>query len=113
MSSHTWLPKKPTGYVWDMALKTHGRLAEIICKEFAIDLAALRGTVRTDAIVDARMAYAYIMRFTLRATYFRIGTDLGGRHHSTAINLIRRAENFIDTRQPAGLKILEIQKMLS
>jgi len=98
------------GYVWDFT--EDKTLIQRVARLFGVTISEIRGPSKESTLVSARMAYAYIMR-SAGATYYRIGYDLGNRNHCTVINLVRRAQNFIDMNYPEGIKILSLTQTKS
>jgi len=109
MSSHTWLPKRRRGYEWDMSRRNNQILTDLVCRAFGITPAMLCIRDKHFDIVNARMTYAYVLRYTTTSTLFRIAADLGYGDHSTVIHLLNRAERFLFTKEESAAKMLQVQ----
>ena len=83
-----------------------------VCAEFGIDLIDVKGVRRTNEIVDARTTVALLLRNRSKATYPLIGLTLGGRDHTTAINLVERGEALLKTNPVFAAKIAAVEAML-
>lgn len=55
-------------------------------------VAAIRGPVRYARLVDARHVAAWLLR-QLGLSYPDIGANLGGKHHTTSMEAVRRVDS--------------------
>jgi chromosomal replication initiator protein len=62
------------------------RIAQVVSDYYGVDMDALRGQKRDKAIVGPRQIAMYLMREETEASLLRIGSELGGRDHSTVLH---------------------------
>ncbi len=65
---------------------TPERVARAVSEYYGVDLEALRGQKRDKAIVVPRQIAMFLMREETDASLLRIGSELGGRDHSTVLH---------------------------
>ena len=66
------------------------KIIEKVCKAFEVNQKMLFGDTRTAHVVEARVAFAKILREQEGYDYNRIGNLLGGKSHSTGLRLVKR-----------------------
>lgn len=69
-------------------MTTPRQIIDETCRQFQLSTAELLGPRRMDWFVQARHRAAWRMRWELRMSYPEIGRRLGGRHHSTIMQLL-------------------------
>ncbi len=65
---------------------TLDKIAQAVADYYGVDLEVLRGQKRDRAIVVPRQIAMYLMRAETDVSLLRIGTELGGRDHSTVLH---------------------------
>lgn len=76
-----------------------GRIATIL----GVSTDDLRGSYQGRGIVDARHAAMWAIRKSTNASLPQIGRDLGGKHHTTVLHAIRKAEAALSQETKAEL----------
>ena len=72
---------------------TFAAILDAACQQFEVTRAEVLGPSRLARIVDARSATAWAARRRMRrGSYQEIGHLLGGRHHTTIMLSVRRAD---------------------
>ncbi|PPE05890.1 chromosomal replication initiator protein DnaA [Williamsoniiplasma lucivorax] len=91
------------------------KIKEIVAEKYGIPFKTLDGKVRTSVIVNARHIAMYLTREILGHSLTAIGSEFGGRDHTTVMSGIQKVEKTILTdknfkNQIEGLKNLVISK---
>lgn len=73
-------------------------LLVIVCNYFKIDMELVVSKSRETNLVTIRMIYSYIAFIYFRINKSEIGRLLGGRDHSTIINLLCQCRRYIDNK---------------
>ncbi|PPE06669.1 DnaA ATPase domain-containing protein [Mesoplasma corruscae] len=71
------------------------RIKEIIGDKFGVSVKAIDGKARTTAIKDARHVAMFFVKILLNHTSTQIGSEFGGRDHSTVLSAISKIEKNI------------------
>lgn len=71
------------------------RIKEIVGDKYGVTPKAIDGKARTTAIKDARHVSMYFAKVILNHTSTQIGSEFGGRDHSTVLSAISRIEKNI------------------
>lgn len=66
------------------------RIMRRACRLFGVSKDGLKSSSRVRELVLARMLYAYWMKRIAKSSFPEIGRALGGRDHTTALNLVRK-----------------------
>jgi chromosomal replication initiator protein len=84
-------------------------LMETICRVFEVTVEELLGPSRARRIAYARFACAWALhKQDPSRSYRAIGEALGGRHHTTILNAITRAEELAGDNQDYALQLAEL-----
>lgn len=67
-------------------------IIDVVCERTGVRYSDLIGISRSQRLVKARAAAAWCMRAIMAATTPQIGRRLGGRDHTTILNLLRKIE---------------------
>lgn len=105
--------KTITGVDMQMQLVTHSiihtsnsmlmdKLLNMVCNEYHIVPAQLKGRLRKQPVTDARHMFCLLAHEVFGITYNAIGGFIGGRDHSTIINSIRVMKAMIETEDTSA-----------
>jgi chromosomal replication initiation ATPase DnaA len=84
-------------------------LIEITCRVFGVTVEELLGPSRERRIAYARFALAWALhKHDPSRSYQSIGDTLGGRHHTTILNAIARAEELARDDADYALQLAEL-----
>ncbi len=85
-------------YTWDVQMpygeSKRRQIMRLVCREFDVQPAAIKGPGKETKIVNARSVYCYLLRKHLGETLKMIGQDVK-RDHTTALYCIRRVEKYM------------------
>lgn len=87
------------------------RVQLLVCDRFEITGQQFHSKSRKEEIVAARQFFSWIMNLLFKISKKRIGRYLD-QHHTTVINSIQEAQNYIDTCHPYKNHLEAILKQL-
>lgn len=93
-------------------LITPPRIVEVVAKFYNCSEKEMRGRGRAKDIVVPRQVAMYIMRQETDRSLADIGTELGGRDHTTVIHGSEKVERQIETNSQFRQEVLSIREML-
>jgi chromosomal replication initiator protein len=76
-------------------LPTLRQVRSAVCKEFRVSADELAGASRARRIAHARAIFVSMARGITKASYKRIGREIGDRDHSTVMHLKKRGITLI------------------
>lgn len=94
------------------ANKQMRRILNIVCDYYKVDPRNVRGPARHREPLLARQMFIFLVVKYSRISYVRIGSFLGGRHHTTVINAIEAVKNFLDTEPSTRRDLLLLEARL-
>ena len=74
-----------------------GNIAKLVADHFAVPIEKLHSNTRKREIVTARQLSMYLAKHFTKSSLKEIGSDLGGKDHSTVIYSINTVKDLIDT----------------
>jgi chromosomal replication initiator protein len=96
----------------NQATLTIENVQQTVCKRFGISLSDLRGNRRHRSVSYPRQIAMYLCRKGLGSSYPEIGTQFGGKDHTTALAACRKISRLISEDVEARSKIEAIERML-
>ncbi len=87
-------------------------IKETIAKYFSINKDDLSGTKRSNEIAFPRQIAMYLCREIANMSYPQIGTDFGGRDHSTVMHGCKKIEKEIKTKNSTKLIVESVKNIV-
>ena len=104
---HLYTDSKP------LANLTASEVLEGVCRYYSVDPALMRGKQRDREIVWPRQVAMYIMREETGASWLQIGTELGGRDHTTIMHGWEKVRKEIANNDTIRREIAAVLESLS
>jgi chromosomal replication initiator protein len=91
---------------------TMERIAAAVSEYYGVELEALRGQKRDRAIVVPRQIAMYLMRAETDASLLRIGTELGGRDHSTVLHACDKIDREMHQNEDLRRELAAVRELI-
>ena len=92
---------------------TMEKVQKAVCQYFNISVDSLLSKSRKRQIVQARQIAMYMSRKLLKCSLSTIGSELGGKDHSTVLHACSTVQDFMSIDKTFRQYVTDIEKMLA
>ncbi len=89
---------------------TIGKIQKEVAKYYDITIEELKGRRRVQTIVVPRQIAMYLARELTDASFPKIGSDFGGKDHTTVIHAFEKIKKLVETDEKTKQQIKELKK---